>query len=99
MLARYGVDPHTCGLRRLYVLVRCLPAGYWPDPNEDATWSVEAHLLAGVVDAVNNAAWTIAAVNSKSKPKRPKPVTRPGQATKQRMSWTDVARQMRGGGL
>lgn len=100
VLARYGVDPHTCGLRRLYVLLRALPAGYWPDPHHEASWSVEAHLLAGLIDATNNTAWTVAAANSKSRPKRPKPVRRPGDnSSGQRMTWGALATAMKGGAL
>jgi len=79
VLARYGVDPHRCTLRRLRVLVQHLPPGYWMDPDSEGVWSSEAHLLAGVIDAVNQTTWVLAATNSKNRPPRPKPVERPGR--------------------
>ena len=52
VLARYGVDPHTCTLRRLRVLIAALPPGYWPERQHDGAWSVEAHLLAAVAQVL-----------------------------------------------
>lgn len=97
VLARYGVDPHTCTLRRLHVLVTALPPGYWPDPDNAMSWSPEAHLLAGVVDAVNQTTWMVAAVNSKRPPKRPKPMPRPGGRQRRGLSVHDLAGVLGGG--
>ena len=50
MQAAYGVDPASLTLRRFWVLLRRLPPGRWPVQDHPASWSVEAHLLASVVD-------------------------------------------------
>jgi hypothetical protein len=60
------------------VLLERLPAGCWPDRDESASWSVEAHLLAGLIDALQWNTWATVAPHSKSKPAKPKPVRRPG---------------------
>jgi len=80
MLAAYGVDTldPTVTLRRVWVLLRRLPPGTVSDPDSAASWSVESHLLATMVDAVRDLTWLTAAVNSKQKPQRPKPMHRPG---------------------
>ena len=78
MQAAYGVDPSDLSLRRFWVLLRRLPVGAWPDQDEPASWSAEAHLLASVIDAVNENTWVLAAVNSKRKPPRPDAMPRPG---------------------
>ena len=84
MLARYGVEPWTVTPRRLRVLIQALPPGLWADPDSPMSWSVEAHLLAGTIDAVNQVAWLTAATNSKRPPPRPKPVDRPGSRRQRR---------------
>jgi len=40
---------------------------------------VESYLLAVVVDRLADLTWVTTAVNSKTKPQRPKPLPRPGQ--------------------
>ncbi len=97
VLARYGVDPQTVTLRRLRVLLLGMPPGYWPDDQSEASWSAEAHLLAAVVDAVQQTTWVVAAANSKRPPKRPKPLRRPG-ARRSGMSLTDMGRMIAGDG-
>lgn len=87
MLATYGIDTldPRLTLRRMWVLLRRLPAGSWPDPDEAASWSIESHLLAAVVDRLGELAWLTAAVNSKKQPKKPKPIPRPGGTPKQQV--------------
>lgn len=80
-LAVYGIDTLAPGLspRRTLVLLRNMPSGAlesWTDT--PASWSMEAHLLASLIDSVNWLTWMTARVNSKHKPKEPKPVPRPG---------------------
>lgn len=78
MLAAYRVDvlDPTVTLRRIWVLARRLPAGSWPDQHSALSWSVEAHLLAGVLDAL--AALTFVTIKAYGgKPPKPKPFPRP----------------------
>lgn len=97
MLAVFGVDvldPRT-SLRRIHVLMRRLPAGALPRVEAAAAWSVEAHLLAGVLDSL--AALTYVTVKAHGgKPTRPKPVPRPGQGQRAAapMSWGQVGRAL-----
>lgn len=98
VLARYGVDPWTCSLRRLFVLLQAMPPGYWPDTEVEAVWSVESHLLAGLIDAVNQTTWMVAAANSKRPPARPKPFPRPGGKAKAKgLSLGELADVLSGG--
>ncbi len=80
-LSAFGVDVLDPGVtpRRIAVLMRHLPAGSLLRPDEDESWSVEAHLLAGLIDSVNQLTWLTSAVNSGKgrRPKRPKPIPRP----------------------
>lgn len=78
VLRVYGLDPHTVTLRRLWVLVRRLPQGSWKKDQGPASWSEEAYLLAGVIDAINQVTWVTTQVNSKRKVPFPQPVERPG---------------------
>lgn len=82
--AVYGLDVTTAVLtpRRTMVLLRRLPPGAWTDPDSAASWTIEAHILASLVDAVNHLIWLTQRVNSKKAPKQPKPFPRPGQKTK-----------------
>lgn len=41
-------------------------------------WSVDQHLLAHIVDAVNVLRWTLAQINSESTIPPPEPLPRPG---------------------
>jgi hypothetical protein len=53
-----------------------------PDPASPATWrgwDVDRYLLADLVDAVRAVQWTVAAVNSRRRPRRPAPTPRPDQ--------------------
>jgi hypothetical protein len=45
-------------------------------------WDVDRYLLAQLIDGVNRVAYTVAAANSKRKPKAPKPTVRPSRAQK-----------------
>lgn len=100
VLATYGVDTLTDTLtpRRMAVLLRGLPAGsvqQWTD--QAAAWSVEAHLLATLVDAVQWNTWVLMRVNSKQKPKEPKPTPRPGRRPARRgMNIRDLAGALSG---
>lgn len=80
MLRVYGVDTLAPGLspRRMWVLLTRLPAGQVPWDDTQAAWSVEAHLLAHLVDAINQLTWVQVAKASKHRPKQPKPLQRPG---------------------
>jgi hypothetical protein len=52
------------------------------DPSSPALWrgwDVDRYLLADLVDAVRAVQWTVAAVNSRRKPRRPSPTPRPDQ--------------------
>lgn len=72
-------------------MLQRLPLGEWHKGQGAGSWSSEAYLLAGVLDAVNQLAWMTAAVNSKRKPKRPEPIPRPGKAAKKpKTKWTDL---------
>lgn len=75
-MAAYGVDvldPHT-SVRRLRVLLDHMPP---PGRQGGQVWSVEAELLAGLVDHVANLTWvTLRAHGAKNAP-RPKPLPRP----------------------
>ena len=86
----YGVDPQQSSLRRVWVLLQRLPQGSWIRDNGPGSWSNEAYLLANVIDALNQVVWVQVAVNSKRKPKQPKPVPRPGQAQKKKIAWSDL---------
>ena len=41
-------------------------------------WTTERHLLAGIYDRLAELSWLTVAINSKRKPKPPKPLPRPG---------------------
>jgi len=85
VLAHYGVDPLDPAVtpRRMWVLLTNLPAGSIAGDHA-GSWSIEAHLLASVLDALNQLTWVQVAKASKSKPKRPKLTRRPGQPVQQR---------------
>ena len=88
MQAHYGVDTldPALTLRKLWVLLQRLPPGAWSDPTSEASWSIEAYLLAAAVDRMAELSWITATVNSKKGqgPKRPKPVPRPGATVKKK---------------
>ena len=78
MLAVYGVDvlDPSVTLRRIWVLGRRLPAGSWPEEHSPMSWSVEAHLLASVLDAL--AALTFITIKAAGgKPTKPTAFPRP----------------------
>ena len=86
-LAVYGIDTLADGLspRRTLALLRNLPSGSlesWTDV--DASWTVETHMLAEAIDAINWLTWMTARVNSKKEPKKPKPIPRPGDKARKR---------------
>lgn len=43
-------------------------------------WTLDRHLLASLLDAINSNTFAFVSANSKKKPKPPKPVQRPGDA-------------------
>lgn len=45
-------------------------------------WDVDRYFIAQLIDSVNRVAYTVAAANSKRKPKAPKPTIRPSRAQK-----------------
>lgn len=99
MLAHYGVDildPHTTA-RRIDVLARRLPPGSLPGDEADRGWTVEAHLLASLIDAVQILTFvTVRAAGGK--PGKPKPYPRPrvagqrpaGVDEPQRIPWREL---------
>jgi hypothetical protein len=95
LLRVYHTDPHSITLRRLKVLLHRLPLGAWTKDRGPASWNEEAYLLANVVDAVNQVAWTIAQVNSRKRLPVPKPLSRPGQAEK-KIPWAAFTSAMEG---
>ena len=97
LLRVYGIDPQKATLRRIWVLLERLPMGSWTKGHGPASWSNEAYLLAQTIDAINQMVWVTVAVNSKRKPKAPKPVYRPGQKGKdKKMKWTDLGQALSG---
>jgi len=102
MLRTYGVDTLGPGLspRRVWVLLSNMPAGAVPQWTDSAAaWSVESHLLATLLDAVNMLTWVQVAKASKRKPKQPKPVDRPGRQSVRRtegLNIRDLARVLSG---
>lgn len=47
-------------------------------------WTMDRHLQASVLDAINTLTYVFVSANSKKKPKPPKPVSRPGDAERKR---------------
>lgn len=47
---------------------------------EPRGWGTDRHLFATLVDAIQANTWVLTAANSKKKPRRPKPVPRPGRS-------------------
>lgn len=98
VLAHYGVRTRDVSLRELRVLMDRLPPGVFSDPDRGEVWSPEAHLLAGVIDALNDLCYLTILVNT-PKEKRgglhpPKPLLRPGGVKKQAMSATDQVKAL-----
>jgi hypothetical protein len=79
MLAHFGIDTlsRKVTLRRIHVLLRRLPAGTWPDPQSEMSWSLESHLLAGVLDTLGALVYVTLKANGSKSAKPPKPVQRP----------------------
>ena len=100
MLRAYGIDAHDPATtpRRLALALQYLPAGCWPDPEHPASWTVEAYLLAGLVDAVRELTYLTAKVNGVKQAKRPEPVWRPGakapKAQGGKVAWGDFGRAL-----
>ena len=95
LLRVYGIDPHRATLRRVWTLVQRLPQGTWLKGDGPGSWSNEAYLLAGVLDAVNQHAWITAAINSKRKPPKPEAVPRPGaRAKKRKTKWAALHKEL-----
>lgn len=77
MMAAYGIDVLDPGVtaRRIHVLATQMP------PHQrmlGEQWGVEAHLLATLVDCVQQLTWVTLRANG-SKASRPKPMPRPGR--------------------
>ena len=96
MLATYGIDVLDPGvsLRRVKVLAERLPAGAWPDPHHEASWTHEAYLLAQLIDEVAALHYTTVRAHG-GKPPRPKPFPRPSSkprpAAPKRSTWAELA--------
>jgi hypothetical protein len=73
-----------------------MPLGAWHARDGESSWTAEAYLLAGVLDAVNQLTWITASVHSKRKPKRPDAIQRPGVKNKKKpkTKWTDLHKQL-----
>lgn len=82
MLAHYGVRTRDVSLRELRVLMHRLPPGVLQDPDRGDVWSDETHMLASVVDAVNDLAYVTLMIaldpEARQRVPKPKPVPRPG---------------------
>jgi hypothetical protein len=73
-MAAYGVDAHRVSPRRLAVLLDQLP----PSARQGGEpWSVEAHLLALLVDHVAYLTWVQLRAAGAKNPPRPRPLPRP----------------------
>ncbi len=101
MLGHYGVDTLSPGVsvRRVWVLLRRLPPGSWPNERSPMSWSLESHLLASVIDSLAVlTAITIRAAGGR--PPTVKPVPRPKAAplapTGPRTSWSELAASLAG---
>lgn len=81
MLSHYGLRARDVTLRELRVLTERLPPGAWSDPDRGEVWSSEAHLLAGLIDAVNQLTYATVIVNvdadRRAQVPEPKPIPRP----------------------
>lgn len=100
MLGTFGVDtlsvPGPTPRRMIELLRRIPPGSLFPDHDHPATWSAEAHLLAGLIDHVAQLTWVTAAVNSKRPPPRPRAVPRPGGRRPTRMRARDLVTALTG---
>lgn len=101
MLATYGIDTLDPGVstRRVWVLLERLP----PQARRGGEqWSVEAELLAGLIDQVANLTWITLQAHGAKGVTRPQPVPRPpgrraaAEAQADRGGWGDVLRQLSG---
>lgn len=109
MLAHFGVDilDRRCTLRRIHVLKDRLPAGVWPDPESEMSWSIESHLLAAVLDSIGALVYVTLKANGAKNAKLPKPVPRPKAKPRPpvqvprnqktgRSAWAELADALRG---
>lgn len=73
----------TLSPRKVLVLIEHLPPGaaLWNETGGDSAWTLETHLLANVLDAVNVSNWIAAGGKQSSKPK---PIARPDELLKKR---------------
>lgn len=97
MLATYGIDvlDPSVTLRRIWSLGRRLPAGSWPNEHSPMSWSIEAHLLASVVDALGALTFVTIKANGGKPPQpkalpRPKAVRTPSRPDAPRKSWSQL---------
>lgn len=85
-LLAMGVDILDLGTerlswRRLRALIARLPRDSWTVQaiaGDRARWGDQEHLLATIVDALQQGNWMFAAANSKHSPDPPSPIRRPG---------------------
>lgn len=86
MFRFYGVDLFDLGspwlsMRRLIVLLDHLPresATVRAVVGDRARWGDTEHLLADLIDVAHWQMWQFSSAHSKKRPKRPKPIRRPG---------------------
>jgi len=80
LLQYYSRRIEDCSVRLLWVLLSQLPqqARTLRLIDEAAEWSTTDYLLAAVIDHVAWNTWVLSAVNSKTAPRKPEPVERPG---------------------
>jgi hypothetical protein len=73
-----------------------LPAGFWPETEHAGSWTVEAYLLANVIDAIRELTYVTAKVNGAKQARKPEPVWRPGQPIKSngKTAWTDFGKAL-----
>lgn len=106
MLATYGVDllDPAVSLRRVHVLVSLLPPGAASAVEDDTAWSVEAHLLAHLGDAVNSLTYVTLKANGAKGAKQPPTIPRPGRRRNvpqggRKVPWGELVGVLRGQGV
>jgi hypothetical protein len=96
LLRVYGVDPQEASLRRVWVLTQRLPPGTWHKGEGPGSWTSEAWLLAGVLDALNQLTWVQVQKSTKKRIPQPKPTWRPGKQATGKVSWTAFGESLLG---
>jgi uncharacterized protein DUF5361 len=107
VLQTYGVDvlDPAVSLRRVHVLATRL-AGGSQDAESQVAWTIEAHLLAAMFDAVMILTWVTLKANGAKGAQRPKPIRRPGprpgrpggQPAERKVQWSGLVEALRAQG-